>query len=121
MSCEFELFKIQSDLNNLAQNIDIKTNALQHNIYNGIYDNRLYNACVSNRNACSDNFNSLKDLYKIKEEYVLLKMSTSNFTDTEINVLRAYFSVIDSVITNVERSLEIYDVVIQMYNAKRRY
>lgn len=119
MMCDFALFKLQSGLNNLSQDLNIKINSIKHDIYNGIYNKELYNAYIMNYNSSQYLFNSLKEEYEAIKEFVTFKKITSNFTNNQNKVLNSYFNTINKAINNVEASFEFYDLVVQMYNIKR--
>lgn len=120
MFCDYELFKVKSNLEYLGQGLSIKTNDILCNFYHSKYDRELYVAYSVNYDASVFSFNSTKELYKEVKKTVVLMAAISNFTDTQLSLINAHFRAIDSSIAMVEASLKTYEVALKMYNAKNR-
>lgn len=119
MYCDYEAYKLQMDLKDLAKSIDISSNGILINVYNGRYDNDLYKVYLENYKSSCDLFESLKEGIENVRTLVSLKILFSGFTDTEINVLTSKFNVINNAVTKVQSSLNYYDVVLKAYKDKR--
>ena len=119
MYCDYEVYKLQMDLKDLAKSIDIASNAILINVYNGRYDNDLYNVYSENYTVSCDLFESIKGKIESVKTLVSLKILTSGFTEGEINILTTSFNVINNSANKVQSSLRYYDVVLKAYKDKR--
>ena len=119
MYCDYEVYKLQMDLKDLAKSIDISSNSILLNVYNSRYNNDLYEVYLANYTSSCDLFESLKNKIEPVKTLVFLKILMSGFTDKEIDVLTSSFSVIDKSVIKVQNSLDYHDVVLKMYKSKR--
>ena len=119
MKCDYEAFKLDKDLTDLAHNINISTNGILINVYNSRYDNDLYKAYSESYTAFCGLFESIKRKMESVKTLVFLKILTSGFTDEEVEVLTTSFNVIDNTVNKVQKALDYYDVVLKIY--KRNY
>lgn len=117
--CDYELHKLISNLNNLSQSIEISSNGAFINVYNSRYDRALYVAYSDKYDADRTLFNSLKDNIEVVKVAVLLKVATSDFSEQEVNVIKACFALIQNSTAKIEKALNYYDVAIQAYRSKR--
>lgn len=117
--CNFELYRLKSGLEDLTQDINIKTHDVIINVYHNRYNRELYTSHSNNYDACSALYDSYQATYSHLRTMVILKMVTSNFTETERNVI---YSCLDSIIksfSSVEAALNYYNTAIQTYRNKR--
>ena len=119
LSCDFELYRVQMELNKLSQDANIKTNGVLIDIYNSRYDRELYDAYTKNYDSCCALFDSVKDKYEKIKTLVILRMATSDFSDTQHNVLMANFDTINQSVTAVDTALKYYNYVINAYRKNR--
>lgn len=84
-------------------------------IYHGRFNYDLYNAYKENYNSCVEKLDSYKNYAESLKELIFLKMMTSNFTESEIQVLQHSLNVFDNAINKVESSLRLYDLCIKEY------
>ena len=119
MSCEFQLFRMQSELNGLSQDANIKANEVLLNTYNSRYNRDLYSAYLRNYDAYCALFNSQKEKYRHLNTWIMLQIATSDFTDTQLKVISATFDSIDKGIASVDAALDYYDTALQTYKNKR--
>lgn len=119
MYCNYELNKLMLDLTDLSHTIDISSNGIVINVYNGEYKHALYTAYIDKYDSLCALFNSLKDKIEAVRFAVLAKMMTSDFSEKEQNVLYASLSVIQTSVATVEHALNYYDVAVQAYKSKR--
>lgn len=118
MYCDYELHKQIMDLKDLAQSIDISSNGVLIDVYNGRFNRDLYNAFLDNYDAKSAFLDMLKKKTEVVKTAVFVKILSSNFTDKEIEVISQSFSVIEKATTTVERSLDYYNAAIKAYRGK---
>lgn len=119
MSCDFQLFRMKSELNGLSQDANIKAIEVLLNTYNSRYSRDLYSAYLKNYDAYCALFDSKKEEYKHLNTWIMLQIATSDFTDTQLRVISATFDSIDKTIASVEASLDFYDSALQTYKNKR--
>ena len=119
LTCDYELFKLITDLKDLSTSLDNASNGVLVNVYNSRYDYRLYNVYSDNYKSSCRLFESLKEKTKSVKSLVSLKMAMSFFTEEETSVLNNAFSLVDAATTRVEKALEYYEVVIKAYQSKR--
>lgn len=119
LSCDYQLYQMKMDLNGLTQDINIKANALTINLYHGRYERALYTAYSENYDAYCSNYEALKRKLESVQNLIVAKVITSNFTDLELDVIKASLGSIDQGMAVVESGLKYYDVVLQAYRDKR--
>lgn len=119
MYCDYEAYKLNKDLTDLAHSIDISTNGILINVYNSRYDRNLYEVYSENYAASCELLETLKGKIETIKTLVFLKILTSGFTDGEIEMLNASFGVINNTVNKVQKSLDYYDVVLKSYRSIR--
>lgn len=119
MYCDYELHKMIMDLKDLSQSIEIASNRVVINYYNNNFNSALYSSYLRNYNSNSALFDSLKEKKEVIRFAVFAKISSSGFTDTEVDVLNNSFDLINKTVIAVENSLNYYDVAIKTYRSKR--
>ena len=119
MYCDYEAYKLNKDLTDLAHSIDISANGILINVYNSRYDRDLYEVYSENYEASCELLETLKGKIETIKTMVFLKILTSGFTDGEIEMLNASFGVINNTVNKVQKSLDYYDVVLKSYRRNR--
>lgn len=117
--CNYKLEDIQNDLTDLANNINIKSNAVLIDCYHGRFNVDLYIAYRDNYDSSVDLFESLKETVASIKALVALKMLSSNFSEDEIKLLGHCFDVLDKGLVSSESALNYYKTVLGMYKDMR--
>lgn len=118
MTCDYELFKLITDLKDLSSSLDIASNGALINAYHTKFDYELYDVYSNHYKSFCTLFDSLKKKTKSVKLMVLLKMEETNFTEAEISVLNSSFSLVDKATATAEKALDYYDIVIKAYKSK---
>lgn len=113
--CSSQLSDTSKEILIFRNEININANSLLINIWHMKFDidvyvvqNRLYNAFVENLNASKRKVESIKIL-------ISLKKISSNFSDTEIEVLDNYCDFLDSNLATAESALEHFKLILDIY------
>lgn len=115
LCCEYKLHSIAQDLQILINQINSQSNAVQIYDNHGNFNMDLYRTYKLNYESSLDLVNSHKILVESVKTFVALKISTSDFTDAEIRILKTNCVVIDRAVVAVETSLNRYKVSIASY------
>ena len=89
--CDYELYQIKTDLDQLSQDIQIKICFRQ-------YDRAMYT-------VYSKNYDAIKRKFEAVQKLVTIKIITTGFTESELNVFNAYIETIKSSMKVVEKLL----------------
>lgn len=119
LQCEYELLKMEKYIQSLGNEVNIKTNGVLIDVYNMRYDRELYNAFVESYDTYSAYYDSLIEKFTSTKKFVLYKVFTSNFNDTEIEVLDAYIESINHSFSTAEAAIRYYDTAIRAFKNKR--
>ena len=119
LQCEYELLKMENYIESLGKDVNIKTNGALIDVYNMRYDRELYKAFVESYDTYSAYYDSLKEKFNSTTRYVVYKVLSSNFSDTEVEVLESYIESIKRSFSTAEAALNYYDVAIKAYKDKR--
>jgi CRISPR/Cas system-associated endonuclease Cas3-HD len=119
LTCDFELYRLKSELDGLSQDANIKANGVLINIYNSQYNRELYTAYTRNYDAYCALFDTLKEKYEHLKTMVMLKIVKSIFSDTQLSVINATFNSIDKSIATVDSALDYYNYVVKAYRDNR--
>ena len=119
MHCDYEVYKLNNDLKDLARSIDISSNSILINVYNSRYNHELYEVYLENYTAFCSLFESIKEQAETIKTMVFIKTLTAGFTDQEKKILNTSLNVIDSAKNKVQKSLNYYDVVVKSYRSIR--
>lgn len=119
LQCEYELLKMEKYIQSLGNEVNIKANGVLIDVYNMRYDRELYNAFVESYDTYSAYYDSLIEKFASTKKYVIYKVLTSDFNDTEIEVLDAYIESINHSFSTAEAALRYFDVAIKAYKDKR--
>lgn len=116
--CKNQLTEINHSLIQDANGIDINVNNLKFEIYHGRFNYDLYNVYKENYNSNLEKLDSDKNYAESLKELIFLKMMTSNFTESEIQVLQHSLKVFNNAINKVEASLNLYKLYLDEYKKK---
>ena len=113
--CRHEINQLQSELNDLQHDVNIRSNAILISCYHGRYDSDLYSAYRSSYNARVDLYDSFKENVELVQRAVRLRILSSNFTQNEINVLMNGCETLDRCLSALQSALDYCELVIGMY------
>ncbi len=119
LQCEYELLKMEKYIQTLGNEVNIKTNGVLIDVYHMRYDRELYLSFVESYDTYSIYLDSLKEKFDATKRYVLYKVLSSNFIDTEIDLLDAYLESISRSFSTAEAALRYYEVAIKAFKEKR--
>ena len=117
--CEYKLYQIKTDLNQLFQDIQIKVSELNIDIYHERYYHDLYTLLSENYDSYCNLYDSHKRNFESLRELVTIKTITTDFTEPELNLFNSYIETIESCMGFVESNLELYDLCLKNYRDKR--
>ena len=89
--CDYNLYQIKTDLDQLSQDIQIK-------ICFGQYDRDMYT-------VCSKNYDAIKRKFEAVQTLITIKIITTGFTESELNIFNAYIETIKLSMKVVEKRL----------------
>ena len=113
--CDYKLYQIKTNLDQLSQDIQIINNELTIKIYFGQYNRDMYIVYSENYDAKCENYNAFKRQFEVVQKLVITKTVTTGFTESELNVFNACIEAIESAIKVVEAALEYYDGLLKIY------
>ena len=113
--CDYKLYQIKTDLNQLSQDIQITNNELTIKICFGQYNRDMYIVYSENYDAKCENYNAFKRQFEVVQKLVITKTATTGFTESELNVFNACIETIESTIKVMEAALEYYDRLLKIY------
>lgn len=117
--CHYQLYQIEISLQELSQDIQITDNELTIKIYFGQYDHDMYIAYSEDYDAKCRLYDVIKRKFEVVQELVTIKIATTGFTESELNVFNACIETIESVMKAVESNLSYYDKLLKIYKDKR--
>lgn len=113
--CDYQLYQIETSLKELSQDIRITNNELTIKICFGQYDRDIYIAYSEDYNARCENYDAFKRKFEVVQELVTIKIATTGFTESELNVFNACIETIESAMKVVEAALEYYNGLLKIY------
>ena len=117
--CDYKLYQMKTDLDQLSQDIKIRVNELSISIYHERYDRDFYTSLSENYDSCCNLYDTYKRNFESLRKLVIIKIITTNFTESELNFFNAYIEMIELSIGFVESNLRLYDLCIKNYRDKR--
>ena len=111
----YELYTLNNDLSIFNNDIGVRTNAIQINIYTHNFDYKLYKAYKDNYEATKDKLLSYQDLIETKKTYFWLKIITYPYTEVEKKLLLSSYMTIDKGYSQLESSLKLMKICLDMY------
>ena len=113
--CDYKLYQIQTNLGQLSQDIQITNNELTIKICFEQYDRDMYIIYSEDYDARCEIYNAFKRQFEVVQELVTIKIITTGFTESELNVFNACIETIESTIKVMEVALEYYDRLLKIY------
>ena len=113
--CDYNLYQIKTNLGQLSQDIQITNNELTIKICFGQYDRDMYIIYSENYDAKCEIYNTFKRQFEVVQELVTIKIITTGFTESELNVFNACIEAIESAMKVVEKGLKYYDRLLKIY------
>ena len=113
--CDYQLYQIKTNLDQLSQDIQIINNELTIKICFGQYNRDLYIVYSEDYDAKCENYNAFKRQFEVVQELVTIKTVTTGFTESELNVFNACIETIESAMKVVEKGLKYYDRLLKIY------
>lgn len=113
--CDYNLYQIKTGLEQLSQDIQIITNELTFHLYNEQYDRDVYTFYSENYDAKCKLYDVIKRKFEAVQELVTIKIITTDFTESELNVFNACIKTIESAMKVVESNLSYYDKLLKIY------
>lgn len=119
MSCDYELYKMKTDMDALYQNINIKSNEILIDVYNGRYNQALYNSFSDNYDSYIALYDALEKKLESVKNLIVVKIVTSGFSEAELNVIGTSLESFSANTAAIDSALKFYDVALQAYRDKR--
>ena len=117
--CDFELYQIKTNLEQLSQDIKIKVSELNIDIHHERYDHDFYTLLSENYDSYCNLYDSYKRNFEAVQKLVIIKTVTTGFTESELNLFSAYIETIESAMKVVEKSLKYYDSLLKIYKDEK--
>lgn len=112
--CDYQLYQIETSLKELSQDIRINVNAFTFDTYRR-YDHDVYTVQSEGYDAKCGLYDAIKRKFEVVQELVTIKIATTGFTESELNVFNACIETIESAMKCVESYLSIYDEMLKIY------
>ena len=116
--CDYKLYQIKTDLDQLSQDIKIIINELSISIYHERYDRDFYTVLSEDYDAKCELYDVIKRKFEAVQKLVIIKTVTTGFTESELNLFSAYIETIESAMKVVEKGLKYYDRLLKIYKDK---
>ena len=113
--CNYELYQIKTDLEQLSQDIKITNSELTIKICFGQYNHDMYIAYSENYDVKCKSYDAIKSKFEAVQKLVTIKIITTGFTESELNVFNACIETIELSMEVVESALKYYDKLIKIY------
>lgn len=113
--CDYKLYQMKTDLDQLSQDIKIRVNELNIDIHHERYDHDFYTLLSENYDSCCNLYDTYKRNFESLRKLVIIKIITTNFTESELNLFNAYIEMIESGMKIVEAGLKYYDKLLKIY------
>ena len=113
--CDYQLHKVKTNFEQLSQDIQIINNELTIKICFGQYNRDMYIIYSEDYDARCENYNAFKRQFEVVQELITIKIITTGFTESELNIFNAYIEAIESAMKVVEKGLKYYDRLLKIY------
>lgn len=117
--CDYQLYQIKTSLQELSQDIKIIVSELNIDIHHERYNHDLYTLRSEGYDAKCGLYDAIKRKFEKVQELVTIKIVTTDFMESELNVFNACIETIESTMKVVESDLSIYDLCLKIYKDKR--
>ena len=113
--CESKLNSLQYELRIFTNSIDISSNSIKVWCFNSKFSIRLYNSYRKDYDANVELLSVLKENVELMQISINLKIIASNFSEKEIEVLKASIENLDNCLDKAENSLRAYAEYLDLY------
>lgn len=115
LECNYKLCNVNKDTKIVINEINIQSNSILINCYQNNYSELLYKSYLRKYESYIKWYESQKKLMSSVKTFVQLRIITSNFSDSELELLNSSIDSMDESVNVVEASLEYYKIVLAMY------
>lgn len=113
--CESKLNSLQYELRIFTNSIDISSNSIKAWCFNSKFSITLYNSYRKEYDANVELLSVLKENVELMQISINLKIIASNFSEKEIEVLKASIKTLDNCLDKAENSLSAYENYLDIY------
>ena len=117
LDCRYKIDNLKNDINELAVSLETKSNSISLNIYQRAYFSPLYESYKRYYDAIIERLNAQKSNVEQLKALLFLKLFTSNFTETERELLKSSMNVLDNAMTSAEASLSLFKATLDRYKS----
>lgn len=117
--CQNILEHLQFDLKTMDNDLQGRANGIMINCQHNNYDIDLYIAYRDNYDSAIRLFDSIKEKVEANRTLVAMKMITSNFSTSELELLRNNYNFIDNLLSTIDSSLKYYKTLLDFYRNLR--
>lgn len=115
--CDYSINKLILSVSTFNNNLGITSSDISDYFHRHIYDNDLYLAYSNNYDASCKQYDTYKEEYVVLNRFIFLKISTSNFSEKEVNLLKAGLTAIQAGLNRAESGLNLYNVSLKAYRS----
>ena len=112
----YELSTLNSDMTLFTNEINIKSLEIRLNLYNRNFNSQLGYAYQRYYKSCQEHKQSISKLIEAKKTFFVLKVITYPFSESEKNMLKASYNMIDDEYELIGNSMELLKIVVDAYN-----
>ena len=112
----YELSTLNSDMTLFTNEINIKSLEIRLNLYNRNFNSQLGYAYQRYYKSCQEKKQSISELIEAKKTFFVLKVITYPFSESEKNMLKASYNMIDDEYELIGNSMELLKIVVDAYN-----
>ena len=113
--CDYKLYQIRTDLDQLSHDIKIIRNELSIDIYHERCDRDFYTVLSEDYDAKCEFYDVIKRKFEAVQKLIITKTVTTSFTESELNLFSTYIETIESAMKVVEEGLKYYDRLLKIY------
>ncbi len=115
LSCQTQQNYYTQKLEHLDNQIQIERLSMLINIFHSKFDMTLYTAYQTSYNSCIELFDTYKEAIDALNALISLKMSTTNFSEAEIEVLRKKDVYFAGLLLRLELSINLFKQTLDVY------
>lgn len=119
LSCQYEIYRAQSELKSLGDEANIKSNAILINCYHSKYNHDLYVTYRDNYDSYVVYYDSLKETVTSLKDLVSTKILYSDFSESQVELLKHCSDVLDKALISAEHSINYYKIILDLYKGIR--
>lgn len=117
LDCRYKIDNLRNNISELSMSLEIKSNSITAQSYKGEYYAFLYEAYERYYASNIEQLNTLKSNVEQLKGLLFLKLFTSNFTETERELLKSSINVLDKNVTSAEASLSLFKAALDRYKS----